>query len=262
MGMRFTILVGMILALVLGLFAAPAAGAPPVSWTPSFLEETVVAGETLTVPVTFTASRNLSDVVVRVAPELADVVVVSPDALGDVQKGETRELNVVMAPAVTLSPEVLDGAIQLRHSGHPPKVYAKPLPTTVVVQWPSASIDGVSFSHPATWQAEVIEGDEQLESTVVLTSPMGSRLVILPEGGFAYGFDPSVERLDTMLTINGFPAIRGDYLAPDGSVNVSRIVFDPPIAERPAFRLDLRADPEDLTAEEAFDEILDSLELE
>ena len=106
------------------------------------------------VTVSFTTSTDLSDVVVRVIPELTGIVSVDPVSIGDVGKGETVSLSVTIAPPIDALPETLDGVIQLRRGGRPPKVYAPPLPITVHI-WRPAEITSngvtVGFAYPPEW---------------------------------------------------------------------------------------------------------------
>jgi murein DD-endopeptidase MepM/ murein hydrolase activator NlpD len=110
---------------------SPALAVPTVKWTPASVNETVVAGESKIVPVSFTASENISNVVVRVVPELQPYVQVNPSTFGRITKGQTINFNVtISAPANTPPGAVVDGTLQLRQTQ---STVAKPLPVTLQI---------------------------------------------------------------------------------------------------------------------------------
>lgn len=141
---------------------------PAVHWTPSSLGRTVPAGNTIEVPVSFAANRDLKDVVIRVVPELADLVSVAPSDFGDVRKGQTLILTIVIAPSAMAAPETLDGVIQLRNGGETEKVYPKPLPVAIEV-WEALSFPitggNLNVGIPPGWTAE------SSDDNIVLISP-------------------------------------------------------------------------------------------
>jgi hypothetical protein len=124
----------LLLALALLFFLPSQAPAQPaVNWNPVSLSETVVAGETNTVAVSFTASENIGDASVRVVPELQSYVQVSPSSFASITKGKTFHFTVTFNPAVTALPGVFDGTIQLRSVNNPKNTVAKPLPVTIQI---------------------------------------------------------------------------------------------------------------------------------
>jgi hypothetical protein len=127
--------IGLVLALgALLLTPSPAPAQPTISWTPESLTKTVLARESVTVPVSFTASEKLTNVIARVVPEIAPYVSTNPTLFASIAKGQTINLDVIVsAPADTL-PKVVEGTIQLRSGQGPPKTFAKPLPVTVHIR--------------------------------------------------------------------------------------------------------------------------------
>src|SRR3989442_10946110 len=60
----------------------PVEAAPTITWTPASIIQKISAGQSKTVPVSFSASENISNVVVRVVPELQTFVQVAPASFG------------------------------------------------------------------------------------------------------------------------------------------------------------------------------------
>src|SRR5437870_3261505 len=69
-----------------------AAAVPTVRWVPNSVTQMIVAGESKTVSVSFTAAEAISSVVVRVVPELQSFVHVTPAVLGSITKGQMISL--------------------------------------------------------------------------------------------------------------------------------------------------------------------------
>ena len=138
-----------LLAVVL-LHSSHAPAAPPiVHWDPSDIVQHVNAGETITTAAFFTASKNLSNVVVSVVPELAPYVHVTPSSYESIAKGETYEIGLTMLVPIDALMGAYDGTIQMR-SAEGKNVYAKPLPVKMEVTWPAYESEtaGISFFYP------------------------------------------------------------------------------------------------------------------
>src|ERR1700687_1580580 len=82
-------------------FFTRSTAAPTISWTPSSITEAISPGQTQVVPVSFTASENMSNAVVRVDPGLQSVLKLLPSNLANVQKGQTVTLNLVFSSSPT-----------------------------------------------------------------------------------------------------------------------------------------------------------------
>ena len=143
-----------ILSLVLAfLGAAPVPAASPITWTPSAVSETILAGETKNVPVSFTSSESLGNVVVRVVPELQPYVQVT-DSITGISKGQTVILNLRISAAASTPPGVIEGTIQVRsNSGKNARNFAKPLPITFNIAWKLLQEDVLSYTlrYPGAW---------------------------------------------------------------------------------------------------------------
>jgi hypothetical protein len=134
--------IGLVLAGgVLLLTPSPAPAKPSINWTPESLTQTILAGESQTVPVSFTASEQLNNVVVRVVPELGHYVSTNPTSFASLAKGQTVTLDVIVAAPADALPKVVDGVIQLRSGQGAPKTFAKPLPIVVAINEGLAGID-------------------------------------------------------------------------------------------------------------------------
>ena len=143
------------------LFSSPSAAKPAVTWTPSSVTEAVLAGDTIMISVSFTASKNLSNIVVNVVPELQPLVDVNPLILGNITEGETVVLDVIISPPANSFPKAVQGTIQLRHDERGSnKTSAMPLPVTVIIEWPTTQVGSpdltATFSYPAGWVVEEV----------------------------------------------------------------------------------------------------------
>lgn len=106
--------------LVFGLLGIVSSGhsvayaAPTIDWTPSSLTQTIALGKSQTVIVTFKATKNESNVVVRVVPELQTYIQVSPSSFQTIQRGTTTTLTVMFSAAPHSIPRTYTGTVQLR----------------------------------------------------------------------------------------------------------------------------------------------------
>lgn len=127
--------------------ASPQSHGYPISWNTSSLNETVLAGKTVTIPVSFTASRDLGNVAVDVVPQLAPYVSVSPSTISNLSAGQAGTIQVTLAPPATMAPQTLDGTIHIKNGK---RSIAKPLSTMLVVTWETYTDTetGTSFSYP------------------------------------------------------------------------------------------------------------------
>lgn len=143
------------LVVVVAALALPALAKPSVSWEPSKLQVTAVNASTSTVEVSFTAEKDLNDVVVRVVPELSPYVSVEPAELGDIERGSTHSLTLLLTVPPETEAQLLDGTIQLRQGTKPAKVYAKPLPVELELdRLPFAQTpSGLTVSYPERLRA-------------------------------------------------------------------------------------------------------------
>lgn len=127
--------VGLILlaAILLAPSSSLAPATPAAMWTPRSVTRVVGVGETLTVPVSFTASQDLDNVVVRIVPQLRPYVEIDPLMLGDIARGGTTKFNVVISPTASSQPQIVKGTIQLRSGNVPERTFLATLPVTVII---------------------------------------------------------------------------------------------------------------------------------
>jgi hypothetical protein len=141
--------------------SAPAA--PTISWLPASLNESVSAGQTKTVPVSFVASENVKSVVVRVVPELQPFVRTNPSSFASITKGQTVNLSIIISSPATSLPGTFDGTIQLRNgNGKNQKPFERPLPVTLSIIWVTFqdSNTGIAFSYPDFGQPSQVEQNQ------------------------------------------------------------------------------------------------------
>lgn len=171
---------GLILIVLVLLPRSPVPATPAVSWTPSSVLKAVPAGQSVTVPVSLTASRNLTDMVVRIAPQLQPFVDVDQPVLGDITEGETVVLTFMVSMPASAVPQTIEAVVQLRSESPPNKNFGSPLPFTILVleqrlinmgnptvspqevlsNTPTDVIVRMTIAHPDVLSADVIQVDK------------------------------------------------------------------------------------------------------
>jgi hypothetical protein len=122
-----------------GTIPVPVLGPPPVeavptiSWTPSSVFEVVGQGQIKTVQVSFTASEDMSGVVVQVVPELQPFVQVTPQAIATISSGQPVTLSLQVSAPPTSLPGPFEGTIRLIAGADRKGTLAQPLPATIRV---------------------------------------------------------------------------------------------------------------------------------
>jgi hypothetical protein len=119
---------------VIVLIPSSAPAQPVISWVPESLNETVLAGETKTLSASFTASQDLGAVEVGVVPELEPFVQTNPTSFQNIVAGQEVSLEIIIMAPEDTSPQVVEGTIQIRNAGQPPRNFARPLPVTVNIR--------------------------------------------------------------------------------------------------------------------------------
>jgi hypothetical protein len=178
---RFWIIPAGLLAtgLLLGglMFSRPSLAAPGVTWSPGSISDTVSPGQQQTIPLSFTASANLTNVVVRVVPALQGLVQVTPSSLAAAQKGQTIHLTLTVAPSASAPLVVTQGTIQV-HVGT--ATIAQPLSVQIIV---ASNAVGLLPPDPgaagmATLEGIDSDGDgvrDDVERYIWLTYPQSAR---------------------------------------------------------------------------------------
>jgi len=86
---------------------------PAIAWMPSSVTETLFAGDTDVVRVTFTPSKNIRRVSVEVSPPLAAFVRPDVMTVDRLRRGEPRQVNLIFAVPATASSATLTGSVAL-----------------------------------------------------------------------------------------------------------------------------------------------------
>jgi len=163
------------------LFSSTSMAVPNIAWTPSSVSQKVNAGVTVTVPVSFTASENINNVVVRVVPELGSIVTTNPSSFTTITKGQTVKLNLIVSGPEN-SPGTFKGTIQLKSKENPQKTYAKPLPATITVAGAIVGPEGGTVTAPdgisVTLAPGAIDYEALLNIETVPTSNIVAPLVV------------------------------------------------------------------------------------
>jgi hypothetical protein len=110
------------------------AATPIIKWSPSSVNQQVTAGQSITIPISFIASENISDnPIVRVDPRLTSFVTVSPSSFGSITKGQTINLNLTISAPPSAPSGTSDGTVQIKSELKPKLTFSKPLPVTITV---------------------------------------------------------------------------------------------------------------------------------
>jgi hypothetical protein len=129
----------------------------------------LVRGQTKSLEVSFTPNETLSNLVVRVVPELEPFVQVSPSALTKIASGSTVTLTIITSAPATSTLGTFEGTVQLRQGGHLGKVAAKPLPVSVTIgETVTEAIPGVTFQMPSGWSGTFSNSNGSLISPETL----------------------------------------------------------------------------------------------
>jgi Glucodextranase, domain B/K319L-like, PKD domain len=104
---------------------------PTILWSPGRVEETVVRGGTETAEVSFTSTRDLTDVSLSISRELAPYVTVSPSSIPSVGAGTQTAVTLTLSAPAETRFRARDGVLRLRASGKSRRTYARPLPVRV-----------------------------------------------------------------------------------------------------------------------------------
>lgn len=196
------------LAAVAFFYSPSSTAAPGVTWTPSSVTQTVVAGQTKTTIASFTTSENLSNLVVWVVPELRTLVQATPAQFASVTKGQAVTLTLTTTVPITASPATLDGTIHLRVGS---RTIAKPLPITLIIsgvanpaEWPVYRdlSTGISFRYPTFGRGASVEALPNTDGsrTFVAAVQIGTKLQ--PQYGITTRANSNGETLSAWFSRN------------------------------------------------------------
>ncbi len=131
---------GMLLVALLVFLPTASMSAPGVTWNPAALSATVVPGSSISTSATFTANKDLSNVEIRVVPELKPFLTVSPTSFGFLSDGESRVVDITMSVPSGTSPGSVDGTVHIMAAGGGGNAtVAKPLPVDLNIQQASSA---------------------------------------------------------------------------------------------------------------------------
>lgn len=185
---RFPVKIGIgLVGLALVVFAvivlapSPAPADPVISWVPESVNETILAGETKTVSATFTASEDFGAVEVRVVPALEPFVQVSPTSFENLVAGQETSIEITISSPADSLPQVVDGTIQIRNAGRPPRNFAKPLGVKITV-WKSVQRQRLTVGYPPSWRPDS-RFTEPNQPIVLDTFNQYGQGGVIPKGG-------------------------------------------------------------------------------
>jgi len=114
--------------------SSPATAKPPIRWTPPSVSETIEAGRSKSISVSFTAAQDLANVVVRVVPGLEHFVDVDTEAIDHVGEGEPVVVNLTLTVPENAQAGTIEGVIQLRDAHNETgNTLARPLPILISI---------------------------------------------------------------------------------------------------------------------------------
>jgi hypothetical protein len=208
--------------LVFAFFSLDATAAPSVRWTPTSVSETLLPGESRTVALTMTAREAVPSATIRVVPELASYVSVSPASIGPLAKGETTSLSLSITAPIDAIPHTATGTVQLRHANEPNRTIAQPIPVSVDVVWPRAEglPGGVSFSYTTF-------GTEGLITSTSMDFGLMQGIVHRIQFPTLRATDGATQYLITIIENTAFSSIRDWFIGnvdPDNALLTSGVI--------------------------------------
>jgi len=165
--------VGSLVLVTILLFPASAPAVPTIAWTPATVTSEVAREYSKTVPVSFISSEDVTNVQVRVVPELQPFVQVRPAAFAVINKGQTASVTVIFSASKTAPFGTVKGTIQLRVGN----TLAKPLPVSLLVTVVPLPPDP-GPAGKATLQGIDSDGDglrDDVQRSIALTFPESAR---------------------------------------------------------------------------------------
>jgi Tol biopolymer transport system component len=142
--MRFINILGLLI--VIFLLPSETSAAPPITWSQEYVSQPAIVGTVVTREISFTSSRALSNVRVRVVPELAPFVSTSPSIFDFVPAGEPQLLTIFFTIPKGTPVETLDGVIQIKEGND---TVARPLAVQVETLVATATDIPSTLSQPS-----------------------------------------------------------------------------------------------------------------
>jgi hypothetical protein len=104
-----------------------------ISWSTEEINARLSPKGNTVVPLTFTSSADLMNVVLILSPEIAPFISVQPNSISSIQAGKPQSLLFSIYIPASTSIKTYDGTVQIRNASSPPRTYSKPLPIILKV---------------------------------------------------------------------------------------------------------------------------------
>ena len=120
------------------------------TWNPPNISQQILAGTTLSVPVSFITDVPLSNVRANSSPQLAQFAIISPTFLDTVPSGLSQTLTILLTIPKNTPIGIITGDIVLVSADNPSKIFGPPLPVMIDIQQatPSEIPAGVALPSP------------------------------------------------------------------------------------------------------------------
>lgn len=146
------VIILLLITLCLAVYSKTSLANPGIEWQPASLSVQVGQGLSVATSAAFEPTEEIPHLRVRVVPELAQFVTVSPSEFQDLEKGEKYTIAISVSAPSEIAVGQFDGTIQLREGR---RMRARPLPTTIdVVDAPiglqPATVDDETAVDPRT----------------------------------------------------------------------------------------------------------------
>lgn len=128
--------VGIVLVSLSVIIAKPSLVYPAsaITWTPKQVAGEVALGKSKTQTVTFKSVEALSNVALRVVPELQPYIKVTPSSFPSISAGTSVSITVTFSASTTAPLRTFSGTVHLVDaSGKSQKTYSTPLPVTLLI---------------------------------------------------------------------------------------------------------------------------------
>jgi hypothetical protein len=215
-----------------------------IAWDPSAVNTEIALGERETIRTSFTSPRHLTDVIIRVPPELEEIVQVVPKEFNRVRRGETVPVDIIASVPGDAIPGPKVGLIRLfrevrvgRKTFVLPLILARPLRVSVLVTVVPLPPDP-GDSGKATLEGIDSDGDgvrDDVQRYIALTYPTSgrTRLALRQHAQAVADFvvpnqmDPSVLAQKLLDSIECLALIRPDD-ATSIAASLRAVVYDTP----------------------------------
>jgi thermitase len=202
---RRTFIVRRLLTLSILIATTILSAAQPITWSPRALSTSLLIGTSSTVKLQFTSAVALSNIEVRVVPELAPYVSTSPVAFATIQAGMPQTVSVQISVPKTSPVGVVSGTIQLRNSIENNATQAEPLSVSIQMQRPTNSSFPTSIAFPSPDRLSVEKSlvfvRDEIDVHFLPQTPLSViQQVITAIGGVVLGTIPELDLYQIMLT--------------------------------------------------------------